>query len=41
MKVVIRFCLLIASPVMLAMYLRNSFRNVDNIHARYELNYAE
>lgn len=41
MKIVIKLCLFIASPVMVVMYLRNSFRNVDNLHANYELRYAE
>lgn len=29
------------SPVMVLVYLRNSFRNVDNIHANYQLEYAD
>lgn len=41
MKLAIRICFIIASPVMVVMYLRNSFRNVDNIHAHYQLNFAE
>ncbi|MFL5784618.1 MAG: hypothetical protein ACJ76H_08425 [Bacteriovoracaceae bacterium] len=41
MKHIIQLCLLLASPVMVFVYLRNSFRNVDNLHANYELKYAE
>jgi hypothetical protein len=41
MKLVIRLCFIVASPLMVFMYMKNSFRNVDNIHANYELKYAE
>ncbi len=41
MKVVIKMSLIILSPVMVVVYLRNSFRNVDNLHVNYDLKYAE
>lgn len=41
MKFVIKLSLILLSPVMVLVYLRNSFRNVDNIHANFELKYAE
>lgn len=41
MKIVVKISLILLGPVMVMVYLRNSFRNVDNLHANYELNYAE
>ncbi len=41
MKFVVKISLMLLSPVMVVVYLRNSFRNVDNLHVNYELNYAE
>lgn len=41
MKFMIRLSFIVLSPVMVLVYLRNSFRNVDDIHANYDLNYAE
>lgn len=39
MKTLIRFALVLMSPYLLLVYWRNSMREVDNIHARYELNF--
>ncbi len=41
MKIIIKLSLIVLSPVMVMMYLRNSFRSIDNLHANFELNYAE
>lgn len=41
MKFMIKLSLIVLSPVMVLVYLRNSFRNVDDIHANYDLKYAE
>ncbi len=41
MKFMIKLSFIVLSPVMVLVYLRNSFRNVDDIHANYDLKYAE
>ncbi len=41
MKIIVKLSFIVFSPVMVLVYLRNSFRSVDNIHANYDLNYAE
>ena len=41
MKTMIKLSLIVLSPVMVLLYLRNSFRNVDNLHVNYDLKYAE
>ncbi len=39
MKTLIRFSLVLMSPYLLVVYWRNSMREVDNLHAGFELNY--
>ncbi len=39
MKTLIRFGLLLLSPYLLIVYWRNSMRELDDLHARYELTY--
>lgn len=41
MKIIIKLSFMALSPFMVLVYLRNSFRNVDNIHANYQLEYTE
>lgn len=36
-----RISFLIISPILLVIYWRNSLRQVENLHANYDLNYAE
>lgn len=39
MKTLIRFALVLMSPYLLIVYWRNSMKEVENIHAQYELNF--
>lgn len=39
MKTLIRFALVLMSPYLLVVYWRNSMKEVENIHAQYELNF--
>lgn len=39
MKTLIRFALILMSPYLLVVYWRNSMKEVENIHAQYELNF--
>lgn len=39
MKTLIRLSLVLMSPYLLVVYWRNSMREVDNLHAAFELNY--
>lgn len=39
MQIVIRFGLILISPYLLVIYWRNSMKNVEDLHARYELNF--
>ncbi len=41
MKIIVKISFIIFGPLMVLVYLRNSFRNVDNLHANYDLKYAE
>ncbi|MES2529053.1 MAG: hypothetical protein V4598_18345 [Bdellovibrionota bacterium] len=41
MKIIVKISFIIFSPVMVLVYLRNSFRSIDNLHANYDLKYAE
>ena len=41
MKIMIKLSFIILSPVMVLVYFRNSLREVDNLHANYDLKYAE
>jgi hypothetical protein len=41
MHLIIRLSFIILAPVMVIIYLWNSYRNVEDIHAHYSLNYAE
>lgn len=39
MQILIRFGLILISPYLLVIYWRNSMRNVEDLHAHYELNF--
>jgi hypothetical protein len=39
MKIAIRLSLILLSPYLLVIYWRNSLREVENIHANYELQF--
>lgn len=39
MQTLIRFGLILMSPYLLLVYWRNTHKNVENLHAHYELNY--
>jgi hypothetical protein len=39
MQTLIRLGLLLLSPYLIVVYWKNSLREVDNLHANYELNY--
>lgn len=41
MQIMLRVSLIIASPVLMMVYWRNSMKQLDNIHANYDLKYAE
>lgn len=39
MKLMIRLSLILMSPYLLVVYWRNSMKEIDDLHAHYELNY--
>lgn len=41
MNVAIRISFIILSPVLILIYWRNSFRQIDDLHANFDLKYAE
>lgn len=41
MQIIVRLSFIILGPVMVLVYLRNSFRNIDNLHANYDLKYVD
>lgn len=41
MNLIIRISFMILSPVFLYIYWRNSFRQIDDLHANFDLKYAE
>ena len=41
MNIAIRISFILLSPVFLFIYWRNSLRQIDDLHANFDLNYAE
>jgi hypothetical protein len=41
MQIVLRISYLLISPVLMLVYWRNSMKTIDNLHANYELRYAD
>jgi hypothetical protein len=39
MQFIVRLSLIVLTPYLLLVYWRNSMREMDNLHAQYELNY--
>jgi hypothetical protein len=41
MQIISRFAFIFVSPILLYIYWRNSIRELDNLHAHFELKYLE